>query len=277
MRKLLTFIAVMALTAPAFASVTFYVDPCTPGEATITYTYTEPQADGPVGMAIVVDCSSGQIDALEDIDSFFDVFIDFARDEEVGGDGYDPYGEGSSDPDNAASKVSSPGVETMPSSQFVISIAGLGGTDPCTITPPPGGTVTLCKLKSDAGAEVCITLDDGYRGPVVNKSGAMTSNLDSSAQICFTIDPENPCPEIPPDKIAQWQAYGEPANWCNECWMEGDVNGDCLITFSADVMTVYNDLLTGNTSGRSDWNMDGLMTCSADVMGVYNMLLASST
>jgi hypothetical protein len=74
-------------------------------------------------------------------------------------------------------------------------------------------------------------------------------------------------------EFAVWCGWGQPANWCGDCWRKGDINGDCLITFSGDVMTAFTDLKNPTSAdaltGRSDYNMDGLITFSGDVMPIF--------
>ena len=77
------------------------------------------------------------------------------------------------------------------------------------------------------------------------------------------------------DNIAKWNAWGKPANWCGDCWAEGDVDGDCAVTF-ADVQMVNGDYLNDQTpealTGRSDNDMDGAITF-ADVQKVNGAYL----
>jgi len=76
-------------------------------------------------------------------------------------------------------------------------------------------------------------------------------------------------------EFAVWCGWGQPANWCGDCWRQGDIDGDCAITF-ADVQMVYGDFLApgspGALSGRSDNDMDGAITF-ADVQKVYGAFL----
>jgi hypothetical protein len=209
MKKLLVLCLIAAFAAPALADVTFVATDNADGTCTISYTYTD--AKGPVGMGLVVDCSVGAVDDLSNIDSFFDVFIDFAYDEEQSGS-YDPLGEGSATPNNAAADVAGPGV-VAPSANFVISLAGL---DPNSGSVPTG-TVSLVTLSADENVEGIIDADT-LRGGVVNKDGVMATNL----PISFTITSE--CYAGQPD-YAEWVAAGKPECWCYPRQCHGDANG----------------------------------------------------
>lgn len=224
MKKVL--LVLLAMAAPVFASVTFTATDNNDGTCTISYTATA--GDEPVGMGLVVDCTSGQIDAIASISSFFDIFLDFAHD-----DGSYTYGEGSSNKNNAAAKVGSAGVQAMPSSNFVISIGGLGGAAlPLTAAPSSGSIV----LNSAApGAEGTISADS-LRGGVVDKAGTVTTNL----PISFTITAGCVCP--------------------------GDVNGDAVkdffdfdeLLFALDNNDWYIDPSSPAWNACGDYNQDGV-------------------
>lgn len=66
---------------------------------------------------------------------------------------------------------------------------------------------------------------------------------------------------------ADWQAWGEPANWCGDCWLCGDVNDSCEVTFG-DVLDVFTFRTTGDLNG--DINMSGEVTFG-DVLDVFTL------
>jgi hypothetical protein len=68
------------------------------------------------------------------------------------------------------------------------------------------------------------------------------------------------------EQKAMWNTLGQPSQWCGDCWLCGDVTGDCLVTF-ADILAVYSYKNASDSNG--DTTMDGLLTF-ADVLKVYS-------
>ncbi|MBN2210978.1 MAG: hypothetical protein JW709_06240 [Sedimentisphaerales bacterium] len=169
MKKIFLLMAFFAFTAPVLAldNITISIDNTTAGELTISWDATGAGYGGPVGFALLISCSAGQIDGITAVDSFFDVFIDLAYDMETATPGSYTYGAGTladiaADPDG-------PGVVALPATDLVLSFAGLGGTSAPPADPPLTGSITI---SSPAGATVDIDVDP-LRGGIVNKGGVM--------------------------------------------------------------------------------------------------------
>ncbi|MBN2210973.1 MAG: hypothetical protein JW709_06215, partial [Sedimentisphaerales bacterium] len=170
MKKFLAILVVLALAVPAMAqdNITISFDNTTAGQLTISWDATGATNGGPVGFALAVVCSAGQIDDVEfPVDSFFDVYIDLAYDMETATPGSYTYGAGTAA--DAVADPAGPGVIALPATDFVLSFAGLGGTSAPPTDPPLTGSITIT---SDAGATVDVDVDT-LRGGVVNKGGVM--------------------------------------------------------------------------------------------------------
>ncbi|MHC4906420.1 MAG: hypothetical protein ACYTEN_11435, partial [Planctomycetota bacterium] len=124
MKKILVSLLVLAMCAPAMAAVTAsWLDN---EDGTGTLTLTAGAGEDIVGIGLLVDATAGQVDSYN-VDSFFDIFVDVAFDQETNGDGY-TYGEGVSTV--SAADPAGPGLlAPLPSAdQFSISVGGLGGS-----------------------------------------------------------------------------------------------------------------------------------------------------
>lgn len=153
MKKILALVLVMAVSVMA-GTVSFSgVDN---GDGTVTIT-----ADAPVvGLALDVDADM-DVTAVA-VDSFFDVFMDYAYDQ---GASY-VYGEGS-----AIAAQDAAGVATLPSMAFCISAGGL--EDDAADTVPATSEIVLTV---DGSGDIVIS-ENTLRGGVVDYDGAMTTNL----------------------------------------------------------------------------------------------------
>jgi hypothetical protein len=158
------------------------------GDGTATVTYTADAAV--VGFALDVDSDVDVTDVA--IDSFFDVFMDYANAE---GDAY-VYGAGSP----IATKDAA-GVATLPAASFCISAGGL--EDDETDVPALTGEIVIT-----TGANATVTLgENALRGGVVDYDGAMTTNL----PITFDITAGGPVLIAVPDVTGMTQAAAEAA------------------------------------------------------------------
>jgi len=181
-------------------------------------------------MGLNVDAST-DILAVTDINSFFDVFMDAAYDEEAG-DGYE-YGEGTPVANQLAA-----GQLALPAASICLSMGGLGETVPAT---PPTGTVNLCDI--DLGGAGTVTLaENGLRGGVVGAAGALTTNLpitDAPITIGCTVAADE----------AAWIEIGSPQCWCmNQYQCHGDINGQSVGIGLNKKYVTYDDLVIFNAA-----------------------------
>jgi hypothetical protein len=165
MRKLLTSLLVLAMCAPAMAAtITFGpANNSVSGQVAIPWT-----ADaGVVGMALKVDVTGGGTCTAVAVDSFFDVFMDYAYTQELPGNPGYTYKSGI-----PTALQTGPGELALPSASFSISIGGLDddGIGAGTEEAPLSGTIVLT---GTPGAPVAIA-EDTLRGGVVGYAGAMT-------------------------------------------------------------------------------------------------------
>ncbi len=184
-------------------------------------------ADVPiVAMALDVDATDDIVAVA--VDSFFDIFMDVAYDEEAG-DGY-TYGE-----DNGNGCIcdqDAAGSLALPQSNFCISMGGLGGEEEPLDDPCLSGTIVLT---ADGYAEGYIS-ENALRGGVIDENGAqVTTNLPIAFVICG--DCGDDCMQIlgvDTDYPAVYAAYlaasayfGEGAVdcWCDEYNCQGDGDG----------------------------------------------------
>ena len=240
MKKALV-IMMLVVAAPLYA-VTGTADVATAGEATVTIP-TEI-----VALGLSVECSDGQIDTVV-IDSFFDVFMDAAHDQEAGA-GY-VYQTGTAIADKDAV-----GEIGLPSASFAISAGGLDDTG--SETPP--ATVTIV-LTSDAGATVKIT-SNGLRGGMVDAAGAEVA-LD---ELNFVIAPPSANFDSGHADYAEYLAAGSPACWEAKYQCYGDATGSEEGIVKTGIYSVsYADLTilvnnwqgtTGDTMAAGDYPAD---------------------
>ncbi|MGE4286469.1 MAG: PASTA domain-containing protein [Phycisphaerae bacterium] len=181
------FFAMLLVATVAMAgTVTFTAQDNGDGTATVSYT-----ADAAVvGFALDVDSDVDVTDVA--IDSFFDVFMDYANAE---GDAY-VYGAGSP---IAAQEAA--GVAALPAASFCISAGGL--EDDETDVPALTGEIVIT-----TGAAASVTLgENALRGGVVDYDGAMTTNL----PITFDITAGGPELIAVPDVTGMTQTAAEAA------------------------------------------------------------------
>ena len=203
MRNIAILFAILSISIPCAATTVTFTDA---GGGVINWTS---DGAGIVAMALDVDMTSGQIDTVT-VDSFFDIFMDQAYDEEAG-DGYE-YGEDKGN--GPIADQDAPGQLALPLTNFCISMGGLGGeaeplNDPCT-----SGTITL------TGSGTGTISENELRGGVIDENGdRVTTNLPLPI-------PCHPCGcyEGQPD-YDEWIAAGMPECWCYPTQCQGDADG----------------------------------------------------
>jgi len=217
MKKILASLLVLAMCAPLYAGeVTLSSVDNADGTATIMM---EVISGEPVGIALDVLADTGTIDDAFMVDSFFDIFIDLAYDEELGGDGY-TYGEGT----NAIAKVGEPGQDTVATNPFCISAGGLGGEEaPLTPGPQPLDTVALIQLDSAGGATGTITANAIRGGAVVFKDGSTATVNGLPLDFEITTGPGE-CVKSDAGFYDTWELFGKPDCWCYPRNCRGDVD-----------------------------------------------------
>jgi hypothetical protein len=168
MKKIVLVLAVLIMAAPLFAAGIKFT--ATPAEGSCTISYEVVYGTStPVAMALNVDVTSGaSIASIDGIDSFFDVFIDLAYDMEQASQGSYTYVPNNPSGSPAA-KQDQAGEQALPSSNFCISMGGLGGMDGNNLVPAgPSGTVAV--LHADAASAGLITVNS-LRGGIVDSDG----------------------------------------------------------------------------------------------------------
>ena len=222
----------LVMAAPLYA-VVITTDLSVLGQATLTWD-SSGDGEGVVAMGINVD-SPAVIDAVA-VDSFFDVFMDAAHDEEAG-DGY-VYGEGTPIADQTAAG------EVALSANFAISMGILG--DPTPIAAQTSGMIVLTCA---AGAVDVTISENDLRGGIVGESGA---DLPLTGDLIFTI-----LPDVPPTCITaadgvlytQWVEAGEPECWCYPTQCYGDADGKSVGSLFAGYTHVNTDDLNILSAG----------------------------
>jgi len=223
MKKALITLVVLALAAPLYAStIEFTATDTAIGECTISYTCTDAAA---VAMGLDVDMDAAAEADIYQIDSFFDIFMDLAFDEE-GGDGYD-YGEGNGDASNAGADQDAAGQATLPAESFCISMGGLGGETEPLNDPCMAGQIVLQAAPNGATG----TLDlNALRGGVIDENGDTMTVIGLPLTLTFG-GGELDCYQeagrdiTHPAEYADWLAFGSPECWCYVRQCHGDADG----------------------------------------------------
>ena len=277
MKILVCLIAVLAITAPVLATtVTIVGDTSVPGTLTLKY-YVTPDTDALRGIALTLSCdgevttnAAGTTPGAE-----WNVCIDHAYQVIFDGGTYALDEPGST----PLAKTDGPGVPDTDVSDFSICLGMVdeGGTQQGVAQGSSIDLQDLCTIVLSDNSYTVTATGDTLRGEAVgspvtivfdaNNDGTPGDNVFEGEGVCFSGTPE---------QEAEWDDWGQPQNWCGDCWAQGDINGDCLITFSGDVMTAFTDLKDPTSAealtGRSDFNMDGLITFSGDVMPIFTNL-----
>jgi hypothetical protein len=177
MRKLLCLLAILALTAPLFAGdLVLTVDDN--GDGTFTVGYESYTVAAPVGIALEIDAGVGETISAQDltlydglaVDSFFDVFVDFAAGDtatyEANADTATGAWLGTAHP--LAVPGTTAGPATLPLQAVSLCMGSLVGTAPAS------DTLAMLTI-GDGEATDCIIDVDTVRGGAVDVNGdAMT-------------------------------------------------------------------------------------------------------
>lgn len=276
MKTLVCLIAVLLMTAPVLAQTTVtIVGDASPGELTLKY-YVTPDTAALRGVALTLNSGAATTnDAGTTAGANWNVCLDYAYDV-VTAEGTYNLGEG-----GPLAKVDGPGVPAGDVSDFSICVGYVdeGGLQGGVLPGSSGAPEELCTIAFSDGCTVTVA-GDTLRGGAVGSPVEIILDLagDGSLSDTIVVPPDEPvgCPiGGTPEQIQKWNDWGQPANWCGDCWLVGDIDGDCAITF-ADVQIVYGDFLNPTTpealTGRSDNDMDGAITF-ADVQIVYGAFL----
>jgi hypothetical protein len=160
MKKLVCLIAVLALTAPVMADITFTAT--NNGDCTFTIGFTADPCTLPVGFGLIVDADPCQLVSYDSGDSFFDIYIDFASDDPCA------YTLGAGHP---VAKVAEAGSLTLPANTAALCMGILSES------APPASSTNLATLTINAAGTVTISADP-LRGGVVDQNGdPIASNL----------------------------------------------------------------------------------------------------
>ena len=265
MRKALVILVALAFAAPLYASSIAFTDL---GGGDIGYVCT---GEAAVAMGLDVDVLvGGPITAVAISDSFFEIFMDQAFDEEAG-DGY-VYGEDKGN--GPVAKKDQAGQLALPQSEFCISMGGLGGELAKTQDPCMTGTITLTGTGTG-------TLDENaLRGGCIDVNGdTMTTNLPLPFVLedegCFTRYYATGTPQY-----ILWDTGTDgnvtfpprPDCWCFDAFQCGDTNGDCGINIADDIMTMVVARAggAGTYNPCADVNYDGGVNIADDIMTAVN-------
>ena len=106
-------------------------------------------------------------------------------------------------------------------------------------------TIAPETIRGGSGGIVLEALDgQGNAKPATLVPGGCTITTD-----CFSGTPE---------QEDHWKnTWGEPENWCWECWTCSDVDGNCFVTFG-DVLLIFGYRTAAD--GRGDVDMNGFVT-----------------
>jgi len=273
MKTLVCLIAVLAMTAPVLATtVTIVGDASVAKELTLKY-YVTPDTAALRGVALTLNSGVATTNAAgTTAGENWNVCLDYAYDV-VTAEGTYNLGDG-----GPLAKVDGPGVPAGDVSDFSICVGYVdeGGTQGGVPQGSQGAPEELCTIAFSDACTVTVAADT-LRGGAVGSPVDIVFDLDGNGTPgdntievtggeCFTGTPA---------QVAAWKAWGQPANWCGDCWLVGDIDGNCAITF-ADVQMVYGDFLNKTSppalTGRSDNDMNGAITF-ADVQKVYGAFL----
>ena len=177
-----------------------------------------------------------------------------------------------------AAAVGSPGA--LSGNGVTVEIGSLyspSGQDANAPVVAAGGTITLCQFQvtqngATSPVALSLALNATRGGIVLEDANAAVSPTLTGTNVAFGVPP---CFAGTPTEVTNWNAWGQPANWCGTCFRNGDITGDHLVTFG-DVSTVLTYFKNGDTTGRGDFNMDHLVTFG-DVSAVLTKFKTGAT
>jgi len=218
MKKVVCLIAVLALTASVFAAEPITITATVDANAkTLTLGYEATGATMPVGFSFIVSATGGEISAVGNADSFFDVFIDFAADDPAAYQaGADP-ATGVLAGAHPLANTDVKGAATLPAAEVAISAAELANV----ATIPATGTICVLTYTCDGTTPIAITFaEDTLRGGVVDTAGdAMAVTLPGAVEIpCAPSE----CLKSTAPEYAAWVSFGKPDCWCFKRQCRGD-------------------------------------------------------
>jgi len=237
MRKVLPILLAIALAMPALADVAVTVDDAGDGVAQLNLAIS---GDAVVrGLALKVTITGAELAAIADVTDVmpaFNAYIDYYYSNTgfLGtlGDETDLPGTGAhalADPDAAGV------LAALPATTFSISLGALDNSgSQGGVTA--GGVLAKIKLSNISGsAQVCVEAD-ALRGGIVGDNLGTVS--------------DSACGNIAP---------GGPACWNYPCFVNGDSNGDCAITFG-DLQPLIGAWPPAPYNECVDFNQDGAIT-----------------
>ena len=220
MRKAVLMLVVLALAAPLYAAngdITLSWVDNGYGVGTLSYSVASGD-DTPVGVALNVDIDGGQpkITSVTGIDSFFDVFVDYAYDMGAG------YVYKNSSANSPVAKQAVAGETTLAADGLAFCISECGLDDTGSESAPDSGVIAVLSPGVNTATSGKISLN-ALRGGIVSENGAMNVlGLDGNGDLVFAIHPL--CTYTGPDKT-EWEAASQPQSWCRDYQCHGDTDG----------------------------------------------------
>ena len=220
MRKVVLMLVVLALSGTLYAAdgdVTLTFTDNGYGVGTLSYS-VGPGDVTPVGIALNVDIDSGEnpITSLTGLDSFFDVFVDYAYDMGAG------YVYKNSSANSPVAKQAAAGETTLAADGMAFCISACGLDDTGSESAPESGVIAILSPGVNTASAGKLSLN-ALRGGIVSENGPMNVlGLDGNGEIVFAI--HSACSYLGPDK-AEWAGQGEPQSWCDPKQCHGDSDG----------------------------------------------------
>jgi len=206
MKKALVILVVLAMAAPLYADTITLSAGVDPG----TIEYAATGAIAPVAMALDVDADGTITDVA--VDSFFDIFMDAAHDEEVAVPDSYVYGAGT-----PIANQDTVGEAVLPLAEFCISMGGLGGEAEPLDPAPMSGVITLT---AGTATQATITAN-ALRGGIVGTDGVEMTVTGLPLVVEFVTE----CFDSGHADYQEWLDAGSPECWCNKYHCYGDVDG----------------------------------------------------
>ena len=299
MKILVCLLAVLAITAPVLATEVWISGQNSVGTTLTLSYYVLPDTDTLRGIALAIDTGDELVttnDAGTTKGANWNVCLDHAYDVVTAAGTYNL------DDGGPLAIIDGPGVPAGDVSNFSICIGYVdeGGGQAGVPVGSQASPEELCTIELSAECTVTVT-GDMLRGGAVGSPVDIVLDMDNDGTPddgtihvggtdCFAGDAT---------ETTNWNGWAKPLNWCSDCWRNGDINADCVITWGGDVQYVYDDLLAiaadlnpaipdptpealaKAASGRSDLNMDGAVTfadlSNASGTGVYDILLLQNS
>lgn len=221
MKKLVCLIAVLALTAPLYAS-TITLNASDAGSGQLKIGYASNDANAPVGISFKVDLGvnaevQASTDVVSSLSSVFNANIDYAN---SAGAGYTALGQG-----HPLANPDANGVLAFPASTFAVCMGALLASP----AVPPTSTDNLITLQLHAlggatSATATISADTAGRGGVQG-AAAFTVVYPSPVVINLVSD----CMKTSDAAYAYWSVNGKPNCMCYRKQCNGDASGTAVL------------------------------------------------